>query len=105
MRQECGDVVDGCLLAVHHTEAIRDESAIIPDEVDQLLGQCQPLGVVLAGFAWIEADVLQQQDVSVGQALGTGQRIGAHDVTGELDMTAEPLPQRLCHRREGQLRI
>ena len=105
MRQQRGDVVHRCLLAVHHPEPVGDESAVVADQFDQLLGQRQPLGVVLAGFARVEADVLQQQDVAVGQALGAGQRVGPDDVTGQLDVTAELLPQRLRDRGQRELRV
>jgi hypothetical protein len=41
-------------------------------------------------------NVLQQQDVAVGQTLGAGQRIGSDNVTGQLNVTAELLPQCFC---------
>ena len=105
MRQQRGDVVHRRLLAVHHAETVGHESAVVADEFDQLLGQRQALGVVLAGLARVEADVLQQQDVAVGQALGAGQRVGADDVTGQLDVPAELLPQRRGDRGQRELRV
>ena len=90
---------------MHHAEAIRNKGAVIPDQFDQLLGERQPLGVVLAGLARVETDVLQQQDVAVGQALGAGQRVGSDHVTGQLNVTAELLPQRLGDRSERELRV
>ncbi len=78
---------------MHHTEAVGHERARrsvgAADEFGQRLGQRQPLGVVLAGLARVEADVLQQQHVTVGQALGAGERVGADDVTGQLDVPAQ----------------
>ena len=94
---------------MHHTEAVRHESAgrsvRCGDEFGQLLGQGQSLVVVLAGFAGVETDVLQQQDVAVGQALGAGERIGAHHISGQLDVAAQLLPQRLRDGCERELRI
>ena len=75
------------------------------DEFDQRLGQRQPLGVVLAGLARVEADVLQQQHVAVGQALRPGERVGADDVAGELDVPAQLLAERRRDGRERELRI
>ena len=65
---------------MHHAEAVGDECAIVADQFGQLPGERQPLGVVLAGFARIEPDVLQQQDIAVGQALRPCQRIGPDHV-------------------------
>ncbi len=89
---------------MHHTEAVGDEGPAGPvgaaDQFGQFGGQCLPFGVILAGLAWIEANVLQQQDVPVGQTLGTGQRIGADHVAGQLDVPAQPLRQHCRHRRQ-----
>ena len=84
---------------MHHSEAVGHEGARRSvrggDEFGQLLRQRQALVVVLAGFARVEADVLQQQDVAVGESLGAGQRVGPDDISGQLDVTAELLAQRL----------
>ncbi len=74
------------------------------DEFGERLGQREALAVVLAGLAGIEADVLQQQDVAVGEALRARQCIRADDITGQLDVPAELLGQRLGHRGERELR-
>ena len=94
---------------MHHTEAVGDEgprrSVRRSDEFGQLLGQREPFVVVLAGFAGVEADVLQQQDVAVGEPLGAGQRVGTDHIAGQLDVTAQLLPERLRDGRERELRV
>ena len=85
---------------MHHAEAVGDERAVIADELDERLGQLQPLSVVLAGLTCIEADVLQQQDVTFGQAFGAGECIGPDDIAGELHVPTEPVPQRFCDRSQ-----
>ena len=79
---------------MHHPEAVGDESASRRDQFGQLPSQRESLGVVLAGLARVEADVLQQQHVAVGQPLGAGQRIGADDVAGQLHVPAELFAER-----------
>ena len=109
VRQQGRDVVHRGLLAVHHPEAVGDEgtgrSIWGSDEFGQLPGQRQALVVVLAGFARVEADVLQQQDVAVGQSLGAGQRVGPDDIAGQLDVTAQLLAQRLRDGCQRELRV
>ncbi len=94
---------------MHHAEAVRDEGRGRPaggvHELDQGLGQRGALGLVLAGFARVEADVLQQQHIAVGEALGAGERVGAHHVAGELHMAPEPLAELLGHRGQRELRV
>jgi len=63
------------------------------------------LAVILTGLARIEADVLQQQDVTVRQPLGTGQRVGPDDVTGQLHVPAELFAERGGDRCQRQLRV
>ena len=86
VRQQRRDLVDRRLLAVHNPEAVGDESAVVPGEFDQLFGQGQPLVVVLAGLARVETNVLQQQDVAVGQPLRAGQCVGTDHVAGQLQV-------------------
>ncbi|CKP54343.1 Uncharacterised protein [Mycobacterium tuberculosis] len=90
---------------MHHPKAVGDENASRSDQFDQLLGQCPPVVIVLAGFAFVEADVLQQQDVAAGEPLGAGQRIGADNVSSQLDVPAELLTQRHGDRRQRQCRV
>ena len=69
MRQHFGDVVHRRLLAVYHAEPVGHESAVITDQSGQLPGQRHPLTIVLAGFPRVEPDVLQKQNVAVGETL------------------------------------
>ena len=75
------------------------------DQFDELFGQRQPLAVVLAGFPRIEADVLQQQNVPVGQTSGAGPRITPDDIVGQLHVLAQMLTQRRGDRRQRQFQI
>ena len=92
--QQRRDVVHRGLLAVHDTEPVGHERAVRCYQFGQLPCQRQSFGVVLAGFPRVEPDVLQQQDVTVGQALGSGQRVGPDDVAGQLHMPAELFAER-----------
>ena len=64
VRQPLRDVVDRRLLAVHDPEAVGDERV---GERGQLVGERAALGVVLAGLAGVEPDVLQHGDLAVGE--------------------------------------
>ncbi len=90
---------------MHHAEAVGDESPVVADEFDEVAGQRLPLRLVLAGFARIEANVLEQEDVAVGQAFRAGQRVLPDDVAGELDVAAEHVAEFRRDRGEGELRI
>ena len=57
------------MLAVQRAEAVADVQVCQGREP---AGQCGALSVVLAGLGWLEPDVLEQADLSVGQA---GRRI------------------------------
>ena len=105
MWQQRGDVVDGGLFAVHHTESVGHESACGSDQFGELAGKRQPLGIVLARLAGVETDVLQQQDVPVGQTLGTGARIAAGDVVGQLHVLAQMLTECGGDRRQRQFQV
>ena len=76
-----------------------------PDQFGELAGQRQPLAIVLAGLPRVETDVLQQQDVPVGQTLGTGPRIAADDVVGQLHVLAQLLTQCRGDRRQRQFQV
>ena len=58
VRQPLRDVVHAGLLAVHDAEAVGDEGV---GERGELVGERAALGVVLAGLARVEPDVLQQR--------------------------------------------
>lgn len=105
MRQQFGHVEHRRLLAVHHAEPVGHECRVVPDQFHQGLGQRRALGGVLAGLARIETDVLQQQDVAIGQALGAGQRVGAHHIAGKLHVPTEALTESLGHRGQGEFGI
>ena len=62
---------------------------IVADQFGQLSGQRHPLAVVLAGLTRVEADVLQEQHVAVGEPFGAGQRIGTDHVGAQLDVSAQ----------------
>ena len=73
-RQVARQVVDRGLLAVHDPEPVGDEHPLRPGQHGQLPGQRAALGLVLAGLAGVEADVLQQQHAAGGQPLDRGLR-------------------------------
>ena len=66
VREALRDVVDAGLLAVHDAEAVADERVA---QRGQLVGERAALGVVLAGLAGVEPDVLEHDDVAVGHRL------------------------------------
>ncbi len=105
VREQLRHVVHRRLLAVDDTEAVGDESTVVADEFDQITGERLTLRLVLAGLTRVEADVLQQEDVTVGQALGAGQSILPDDIAGELDVAAEHLTELRRDGRERELRI
>ncbi len=90
---------------MHHPEPVGDESASGRDQFGELLGQCKPFAVVLAGLARVEPDVLQQQDIAVGQALGARQSVCADDVAGQLHVPTQLLPQRRGDRRQRKFGV
>ena len=93
VRQELRDVVHAGLLAVHDPEAVADERVA---EVGELGGELRTLGVVLAGLARVEADVLQQGDLTVGQALDDGVRRLPDRVGGEAIRRSSSSPSRFA---------
>ena len=56
VREPLRDVVDRRLLAVHHAEPVGDEGV---GQLGELVGELAALGVVLAGLAGVEPDVLE----------------------------------------------
>ena len=105
VRQQRRDVIDRGLLAVHHAEPVGDESACGADQFDELFSQRQPFPIVLAGFPRIEADVLQQQDIPVGQTLRAGPRIAADYVVGQLHVLPQMLTECGSDRRQRQFQV
>ena len=85
-----------------HTETIGHERADPStrgiNQLHQRLGQRESLRVVLTGLPGVEPDVLQQQDIAVGQAFCPGKCIGADDIASKLDMPTQLLAQHLRHR-------
>ena len=65
VRQQRRHVVDAGVLAVHRAERVVDVRVA---ERGELVGEGAPLGVVLAGLARVEAQVLQQRHLAVGRA-------------------------------------
>lgn len=90
---------------MNNTESVGDECAVVTDQLDESLGELDPLGFVLAGLARVETDVLEHQDVTVGESFGTSQRVLSHDVTGELHVATEDFGQLRGNRCEGELGI
>ena len=93
VREDRRDVVHRRLLAMHHAKSVGDErtgrTVGRADQFGQLRGPREPLGVVLAGLTGVEANVLDHQHVTVGQAFGARERIGADDVASQLDVPAQ----------------
>ena len=65
VRQPLRHVVHAGVLAVHGAEAVAD---VRVGERGELVGERAALGVVLAGLARVEAEVLQQRDLAVAEA-------------------------------------
>ncbi len=99
------DVVDRRLLAVHHAETVGDEGGVRADQRGQLVGQRAALGIVLAGLAGFEADVLQQRDRAVGQPGDHRLRRVAHQVGGQRDIGAEQFAEPPGDRGQRELRV
>ena len=71
VREQPRDVVHAGLLAVHDAEAVGDEDV---GQRGELAGERLALGLVLAGLARVEADVLQHRHLAVREALTTAAR-------------------------------
>ena len=72
MRQPLRHVVDAGVLAVHGAEPVADVDVGEPGE---LVGERAALGVVLGRLARVEAEVLEQGDLAVGETVD--RRLGA----------------------------
>ena len=90
VRKALRDVVHARLLAVHDTEAVADERVA---QRGQLVGERAALGVVLAGLAGVEPDVLEHDDVAVGHRLDRRLRRLADRVVGCDDVGAQQLTE------------
>ncbi|EGJ78227.1 putative phosphoglycerate kinase [Streptomyces sp. Tu6071] len=104
VRQELRQVVDRGVLAVHGAEAVADVDV---REVREPLGEVPALGVVLAGLAGVEAQVLDDGELTGLQAVDGLVRGGAHGVLREGDGTAEQFADPLGggQQREGGVRL
>lgn len=90
MREPLRQVEDGRVLPVHRAEAVADVDV---REAGQLVGEGGALGVVLAGLAGVEAQVLDDGDTTVGEAGNDGLGGAADRVLGEGDVGAEQLTE------------
>ena len=97
VREPLRDVVHGRLLAVHDAEAVGHERV---GERGELVGERAALGVVLAGLARVEPDVLQHRDLAVLEAVDG--RAGADSPTVSV-ANATVAPEQLAEacRRPG----
>jgi hypothetical protein len=85
---------------VHDAEAVADEAVA---QRGQLVGEGSALGVVLAGLAGVEPDVLQQGDLAVLQRGHRGPRGLPDRVAGEPHLGAEQLGEPRGDGTEGVL--
>lgn len=99
MREPLRQVEDGRVLAVHGAEAVADVDV---REAGQPVGEGGALGVVLAGLAGVEAQVLDDGDTAVGEAGDDGLGGGADRVLGEGDVGAEQFTEAGGGRGEGE---
>ena len=95
-------VVDAGLLAVHDAEPVGDERV---GEAGEPVGQGAPLGVVLAGLAGLEADVLEHADLARCEGLDGGAGAVADDVVGERHGRVQQLGQPVGRRCERVARV
>lgn len=99
VREPLRQVEDGRVLPVHRAEAVADVDV---REAGQLVGEGGALGVVLAGLAGVEAQVLDDGDTTVGEAGNDGLGGAADRVLGEGDVGAEQLTEAGGGRGEGE---
>ena len=99
MRQPLRHVVDAGVLAVHGTEAV---AHVVIAEQRELAGELAAGRVILAGLGGLEADVLQQGDVAVGELGHDPGGVRPDHVGGEGDGPAEQLAEPRCDRPQGR---
>jgi hypothetical protein len=102
VREAGREVVDGGVLAVHGAEAVADVQV---GELGELVGEGAALGVVLAGLTGVEAEVLQDGDLALAQAVDDGPGGLADGVRGERHLAAQQLTQPLRGGRQGVGRV
>ena len=105
VRQPLRDVVHARLLAVHDAEAVADEGV---GQRGQLVGERTALGVVLAGLARVEPDVLEQRDLAVGERRRRSRwrtrRRCRRERHGGAEQLAEPVGDRTQRVLSGRVR-
>lgn len=92
-RKPGGDVVHARVLAVHGSEGVVHVGAVFTGQGHQLVSEGAALGVVLAGFAGIEPDVLEDKDLAVPQGRCCLPGGAADGVGGEGDLEAGQFSQ------------
>lgn len=102
MRQPRGQVEDRGVLAVHGAEAVTDVDV---GQLGELVGEGAALGVVLRGLARVEAQVLDDGDLAVGEGRDGLLGGGADGVGGERDVRTEQLAEPRGGGGEGELRL
>ena len=107
--QVCGqtlsNVVHGGMLAVNRTEGVVHVGAVLAGQCDQLISEFAALCVILGGLASVVADVLENQDLAVGQACGLSLGVLADQVGGDLHGHGCELGQACCCRCDGVLGV
>ncbi|GAA1952046.1 hypothetical protein GCM10009717_17610 [Agromyces allii] len=101
-RTELFELEDARLLAVHDAEAVGDDGI---GEARELLGERRALRDVLRGLARIEAEVLEHEDLAVGEGLDLGRGIRADRVGREGDGHVDEFAEAGGDRREAVLRV
>ena len=102
VRQPGREVVDRRVLTVHRAEAVADVDV---RELGEPVGEVAALGVVLAGLARVEAQVLDDGDRAVGQGGDRRLRGLADRVGREGHGSAEQLAQSGGGGGEGERRV
>ena len=102
VRQPQRHVVDARVLAVHGAEPVAD---VHLGEAGELVGERAALVVVLGRLTLVEAQVLEQRDLSVGESVDRRAGAVAHRVGRERDVAAEHLAQPGGDRRERVRRV
>ena len=90
MRQLLSDVEDGSLGAVNNTETVGNKCSV-RNKCGQLGCEFGAFCLVLGGLARIEADVLQQEYIALGQTICALVRVLTGDITGERDVLLQAL--------------
>ena len=72
---------------------------------DELVGEGSALGLVLGGLTSVEADILQQEDVAVVQAVSALVCVLTGHIAGQGDELPQGLGKRLSDRSQGVLRV